>query len=92
MIGLLLTAKAAHLVQFLVVAQPATDLQPIFDEYLIWGVDFRAAVDAAAFVAVVWALLGLRVSAASGSFAVAQPPAVDEKVASAASLASLRTS
>ncbi len=81
LIGLLFTAKAAHLAQFLMAAQPAADLQPIFDEYLIWGVDLRAAADAVAFVAVVWAFLGLRVSAESGSFGVAQPQPVDEELA-----------
>ena len=76
LIGLLLTAKAAHLVQFIDAAQPAADLQPIFDQYVIWGVDFRAGADAAAFVAVVWTLLAWGASAASRSSWTAEPPVV----------------
>lgn len=63
-LGLLFTAKAMNLVQLLAASPPAADLQPIFAGYLIWGVDFRAAAAAVAFVAVVWALLGLSVAAA----------------------------
>jgi hypothetical protein len=74
LLGLLFTAKAAHLVQFLVAAQPAADLRPIFNQYLIWGVDFRAAADAAAFVAVVWTLSSLGASAASRYPSAAEPP------------------
>ncbi len=72
LLGLLFTAKAANLVQLLAAPQPAADLQPIFDEYLIWGVDFRAAADAVAFVAVVWALSGL--GAFAPSRALRGPP------------------
>ena len=79
--GLLLTAKAAHLAQFLDAAQPAADLQPIFDEYLVWGVDIRAAADAAAFVAVVWTLLAFSASAASRTVRAAEPPVVREQAA-----------
>ena len=81
LIGLLLAAKAAYLVQLLAAAQPAADLQPIFDEYLIWGVDFRAAADAVAFVAVVWALSGLSLFAASGSSGAAEVGAADNRLA-----------
>ena len=91
LIGLLLTAKAAHLVQFLVAAQPAADLRPIFAEYLIWGVDFRAAADAVAFVAVVWALSGLVVSAAAGRQSAADALAVDDEAAASEALAASRT-
>jgi hypothetical protein len=88
LLGLLLTAKAVSLLQLLAASQNATDLQPIFDDYLIWGVDFRAAVDAVAFVAVVLALWGLSVGARTGkSGAAGTPPALGEKVAGAASLA-----
>jgi hypothetical protein len=76
LIGLLLTAKAAHLVQFLDAAQPAANLQPVFDEYVIWGVDFRAAADAAAFVAAVWTLLAWPAPAASHSLKAAEPASV----------------
>jgi hypothetical protein len=76
LIGLLLTAKAAHLVQFLDAAQPAADLQPIFDEYVMWGVDLRAAADATAFVAAVWTLLAWGPSAAPRSSSAAEPAAV----------------
>jgi hypothetical protein len=89
LIGLLCAAKAAHLVQFLVAAQPAADLQPIFDEYLIWGVDLRAAANAVAFVAVVWALSGLNVFAAPRNLGAAEQAAVEGKAAAgAATLAS----
>lgn len=84
LIGLLCAAKAAHLVQFLVAAQPAADLQPIFDEYLIWGVDLRAAANAVAFVAVVWALSGLNVFAAPRNLGAAEPPAAEGKAAAGA--------
>ena len=76
LLGLLFTAKAANLVQLLAAPQPAADLQPIFDEYLIWGVDFRAAADAVAFVAVVWALSSLGVSAPSRTLGAAEPAAL----------------
>ena len=91
LIGLLLTAKAEHLAQFLVAAQPAADLQPIFDEYLIWGVDLRAAANAVAFVAVVWTLAGLNIFAAARDLGAAQSPAVEGKAAAgAATLAASR--
>jgi hypothetical protein len=90
--GLLFTAKAAYLVQLLAASQPPADLQPIFDEYLVWGVDFRAAADAVAFVAVVWALSGLSVFAAATSPGAAEPPAVDDEAAAGgATLAASRT-
>jgi hypothetical protein len=63
LLGLLFTAKAMSLLQLLAASLPAADLQPIFDDYLIWGVEFRAAAAAVAFVAVVWAFLSLRVAA-----------------------------
>ncbi len=75
LIGLLLTAKAAHLLQFLDAAQPAADLQPIFNDYVLWGVDLRAAADAAAFVAAVWTLLAWGAPAASRSLKAAETPA-----------------
>ncbi len=78
LLGLIFTAKAMNLLQLLAAWQSPADLRSIFDDYLIWGVDFRAATDAVAFVAVVWALLGLR---------LAETPALGEKAASAASLA-----
>ena len=77
LLGLLFTAKAANLVQLLAAPQAAADLQPIFDEYLIWGVDFRAAADAVAFVAVVWALSGLGAFAPSRTLGATEPEAVD---------------
>ena len=76
LLGLLFTAKAANLVQLLAAPQPAANLQPIFDEYLIWGVDFRAAADAVAFVAVVWALSSLGVFAPSRTLRAAEPAAL----------------
>jgi hypothetical protein len=87
LVGLLLTAKAVNLLQLLAAPQSPADLQPIFADYLIWGVDFRAAADAVAFVAVVWALLSLRVAAAPEKSRAAETPALGQKVASAASLA-----
>ena len=87
LLGLMLTAKAVSLLQLLAASQPAADLQPIFNDYLIWGVDFRAAADAVAFVAVVWALLSLRVAAAPEKSGAAETtPARGENVASAAPL------
>ena len=87
LLGLMLTAKAMNLVQLLAASQPAADLRPIFSDYLIWGVDFRAAAASVAFVAVVVALLGLSLAVAPGKPAFAQTPASDEKVADAAALA-----
>jgi hypothetical protein len=88
LLGLLFTAKAVNLQQLLAASQSPTDLQPIFDAYLVWGVDFRAAADAVAFVAVVWALLDLRVAAAPEKFeAAAATQAFGDEVASAAGLA-----
>jgi hypothetical protein len=81
-LGLLFTAKAMNLLQLLAASQPAADLQPIFDDYLIWGVDFRAAAAAVAFVSLVWTLFDLSVAAAPGTSAAAQTPAVGEKAAS----------
>lgn len=66
LLGLLFAAKAVNLLQLLAASPSAADLQPIFYQYLIWGVDFRAAANAVAFVAVVWTLLGLHVAAAPG--------------------------
>src|SRR5689334_510248 len=74
-LGLLFTAKAMNLVQLLAASPPRADLPPIFGAYLIWGVDFRAAAAAVAFVAVVWALLGLSVTAASQKSGAAETPA-----------------
>ena len=74
-LGLLLTAKAMNLVQLLAASPPAADLQPIFAGYLIWGVDFRAAAAAVAFVAVVWALFGFSVAGASQKSGAQEAPA-----------------
>jgi hypothetical protein len=74
-LGLLFAAKAMNLVQLLAASPPRADLPPIFGAYLIWGVDFRAAAAAVAFVAVVWALLGLSVTAASQKSGAAETPA-----------------
>ncbi len=70
-LGLLFTAKAMNLVELLAASPPAPDLPPIFQAYLIWGVDFRAAAAAVAFVAVVWALFGLSVARAPQKSAAA---------------------
>jgi hypothetical protein len=75
LLGLMFAAKAMNLLQLLAASQPAADLQPIFDEYLIWGVDFRAAADAVAFVAVVWTLVSLRVAGAAEKSGAAETPA-----------------
>lgn len=74
-LGLLFTAKAMNLVQLLAASPPAADLRPIFASYLIWGVDFRAAAAAVAFVAVVWALLGLSVARAPRKSGASEAPA-----------------
>jgi len=81
LLGLLLTAKAVSLLQLLAASQNAADLQPIFDDYLIWGVDFRAAADAVAFVAAVLALWGLSVGAMTETSRAAGTPALSEEVA-----------
>lgn len=70
-LGLLFTAKAMNLVQQLAASPPKADLPPIFEAYLIWGVDFRAAAAAVAFVAVVWALFGLSMAGAPAKPAAA---------------------
>ena len=74
-LGLLFAAKAANLVQLLAASPPKADLPPIFEAYLIWGVDFRAAAAAVAFVAVVWALLGLSVANGPEKPGAAEAPA-----------------
>jgi len=74
-LGLMFTAKAVSLLQLLAASPAAPDLRPLFYQYLIWGVDFRAAAAAIAFVAVVWALLGLRVAPAPGRSATVEAPA-----------------
>ena len=71
-LGLLFTAKAMNLVQLLAASPPRADLPPIFEAYLIWGVDFRAAAAAVAFVAVVWALLALSVARAPATRGAAE--------------------
>jgi hypothetical protein len=81
-LALLFTAKAANLLQLLAASQAAADLQPIFDDYLIWGVDFRAAAEAVAFVSVVWAFFDLRVAAQPEKSGAAETRAVGEKAAS----------
>jgi hypothetical protein len=63
-LGLMFAAKAMNLVQLLAASPSKVDLPPIFEAYLIWGVDFRAAAAAVAFVAVVLPLLGLSVAGA----------------------------
>ena len=80
LLGLLFAAKAMNLLQLLAAPHPAADLRPIFADYLIWGVDFRAAAAAVAFVAVVWALLSLSIAAAPGKSEAAETPAPGEKV------------
>jgi hypothetical protein len=87
LLGLMLTAKAVNLIQLLAASQPAADLRPIFSDYLIWGVDFRAAAASVAFVAVVWALLGLSLTAAPETSGIARTPSPGEKVEGAAASA-----
>jgi len=74
-LGLMFTAKAVSLLQLLAASPAAPDLRPIFYQYLIWGVDFRAAAAAIAFVAVVWALFGLRVGPEPAKSGTAEAPA-----------------
>ncbi len=74
-LGLMFTAKAVSLLQFLAASPAAPDLRPVFYQYLIWGVDFRAAAAAVAFVAVVWALWGLRVAPEPVKLGTAEAPA-----------------
>jgi hypothetical protein len=57
-VGLLLTVKAAPIMLGLASAQTTTDLQRAFDEFFVWGLYLRGAVDTLAFVALVWALAG----------------------------------
>jgi hypothetical protein len=49
--------------QLLAASLPAADLRPIFYDYLMWGVEFRAAAAAVAFVAAVWTFSSLRLAA-----------------------------
>ena len=54
--GLLLTAKAAPIMLGLATPQPAVILRQAFDDFFVWGLYLRGAVDTLAFVALVWAL------------------------------------
>jgi hypothetical protein len=74
-LGLLFAAKAMNLVQLLAASPPRAALPPMFEAYLIWGVDFRAAAAAVAFVAVVWALFGLSIAGAPEKSRAAETPA-----------------
>jgi hypothetical protein len=57
--GLLLTGKAAPIMLSLATPQPASAGQRAFDEFFLWGLYLRGAVDMLAFVASVWALANL---------------------------------
>jgi hypothetical protein len=55
-IGLLITTKAAPIMLSLRADQPPAALLRAFDEFFLWGIYLRGAVDVLAFVAGVWAL------------------------------------
>jgi hypothetical protein len=54
--GLLLTAKAAPIMLSLGAPQNAVAAQRAFDEFFVWGLYLRGAVDTLAFAALLWAL------------------------------------
>jgi hypothetical protein len=54
--GLLLTVRAAPIMLGLLKPQSAVTIQTAFDEFFMWGLYLRGAVDVLAFVALVWAL------------------------------------
>lgn len=62
MLGLIITTKAAPIMLSLRTAESPTALQRAFDDFFLWGIYLRGAVDLLAFVAAIWA-----VSASSGS-------------------------
>jgi hypothetical protein len=61
--ALLLTAKAAPIMLSLGVPQTATAEQRAFDEFFVWGLYLRGAVDTLAFVALLWALANVTLPA-----------------------------
>ena len=57
--GLLLTAKAAPMMLGLRSQQDGASIERAFNEFFVWGLYVRGAVDTLAFVALVWALSNL---------------------------------
>jgi hypothetical protein len=55
-LGLIVTAKAAPIMLSLKTAEPAEDLQRAFDDFFLWGLYLRGAIDVLAFAAATWAL------------------------------------
>jgi hypothetical protein len=55
-LGLVLTVKAAPIMLSLAAVQSPTVLLHAFDDFFLWGIYLRGAVDVLAFVAAVWAL------------------------------------
>jgi len=55
-LGLLITAKAAPIMLSLRTAQSPAALLRAFDDFFLWGIYLRGAVDVLTFVAAVWAL------------------------------------
>jgi hypothetical protein len=58
--GLLLTAKAAPIMLSLGPPQTTGGAQRAFDEFFVWGLYLRGAVDTLAFVALIWTLTKMR--------------------------------
>jgi hypothetical protein len=56
LLGLILTVKAAPIMLSLRAAEPPAVLQRAFDDFFLWGLYLRGAVDVLVFVAAVWAL------------------------------------
>ena len=55
-LGLLITAKAAPIMLSLRTVQSPAALLRAFDDFFLWGIYLRGAVDVLTFVAAVWAL------------------------------------
>lgn len=59
-LGLLMTAKAAPIMLSLRAVQSPAALLRAFDDFFLWGIYLRGAVDVLAFAAALWALSATR--------------------------------
>jgi hypothetical protein len=59
LLGLAITVKAAPIMLSLEEIEPSAALQHAFDDFFLWGLYLRGAVDVLAFVAAIWAVLAI---------------------------------